>query len=101
LMRSHKEKNMTEMYELNDAELDAVAAGAAANSNAGGVVAAAVAAAIDTLTLDFLNNSLPDFRISVVEGDITVQNLANGNNVGIGVLVNALGLSGLGIGQRQ
>ena len=95
---------MTKMYELNDAELDAVAAGAGAGAGAGGVVAAAVAAAIDTVSIDVLNNSLNnlDLNIEVIEGDIVVQNLANGNNVGIGVLVNALGgPAALGIGQRQ
>jgi len=98
---SNQEKNMSEMYELNDAELDAVAAGAGAGAGAGGVVAAAVAAAIDTIDIDVLNDSLKNFRVSVIEGDVTVENVASGNNVGLGVLVNVLGLSGLGIGQNQ
>lgn len=38
---------MTRMYELNDAELDAVAAGAGAGAAAGGLVALAAAVAVD------------------------------------------------------
>jgi hypothetical protein len=71
------------MYELNDAELDAVAAGANAGAGAGGLVAAAIAAAIDSVDVDVLNNN----KVNVL------NNALNGNktNVGAGVLVNLLG----------
>lgn len=78
---------MTNMYELTGAELDAVAAGANAGNGvgAGGLVAVAlgVAAAIDTIDIDALNNNR-----------VTISNIANGNQVGAGVLVNLLGVAG-------
>jgi hypothetical protein len=81
---------MTKMYELNDAELDAVAAGAGAGAGAGGLVAVAAAIAVDQI--DVLNNSLNNFVVSVLDNNtVTVKNVANGNNVGLGVLINALG----------
>lgn len=88
---------MTKMYELNDAELDAVAAGANAGAGAGGLVAVAVGAAIDTVDIDVLNRSLNNFSVKVdALNNVTVSNIANGNQVGLGVLVNALGISALG-----
>lgn len=84
-------------YELTDAELDAVAAGAGAGAGAGGLVAVAVAAAIDSVDIDVLNNSLNNFTVDVdALNNVTVSNVANGNNVGLGVLVNALGISAIG-----
>jgi hypothetical protein len=71
---------MTKMYELNDAELDAVGAGARSGAAANGLVAVAAAVAADNITVDALNGN-----------KVTVQNIANGNNVGLGVLINALG----------
>ena len=69
--------------ELNDAELDAVAAGASANAGAGGLVAAAIAAAVDNINVSALNNNKVD----------VLNNALNGNktNVGAGVLINLLG----------
>ncbi|HKR84773.1 MAG TPA: hypothetical protein VJS37_11395 [Terriglobales bacterium] len=69
--------------ELNDAELDAVAAGANANAGAGGLVAAAIAAAVDNVNVNVLNNNKVD----------VLNNALNGNktNVGAGVLINLLG----------
>ena len=69
--------------ELNDTELDAVAAGANANAGAGGLVAAAVAAAVDNVNVSVLNNNKVD----------VLNNALNGNktNVGAGVLINLLG----------
>lgn len=86
------------MYELNDTELDAVSAGARAGAGAGGLVAAAVAAAVELtdIEINVLNDSLKNFRISVIEGDVTVENVLSGNNVGLGVLINALGIAGQG-----
>jgi len=80
---------MSKMYELNDAELDAVGAGAGAGAIAGGLVAAAIAAAVDVdnvlnnLDVEVLNNN----KVNVL------NNALNGNktNVGAGVLVNLLG----------
>src|SRR5690242_18708256 len=87
---SQQEYNMTEMYELNDAELDAVAAGAGAGAGAGGLVAVAAAVAVDQINV--LNDALNDNFVPVLSGNtITVENVANHNNVGLGVLINALG----------
>jgi hypothetical protein len=71
------------LYPLYDAELDMVAAGANSNAGAGGLVAAAIAAEIDHVNVDVLNNN----KVSVL------NNALNGNktNVGAGVLVNLLG----------
>jgi hypothetical protein len=81
---------MSKMYELSDAELDAVAAGAGAGAGAGGLVAVAAAVAVDQI--DVLNNSLNNFDVSVLnDNTVVVKNIANGNNVGLGVLINALG----------
>ncbi len=66
--------------ELTNAELDAVAAGANAGAGAGGLVALALAAAVDNVDVDILNNN-----------KVTVQNVANNNQVGAGVLINVLG----------
>lgn len=69
--------------ELSDAELDAVAGGAQSGAGAGGLVAAAISAAVDNVSVDVLNNN----KVSVL------NNSLNGNktNVGAGVLVNLLG----------
>jgi hypothetical protein len=74
---------MTEMYELTDRELDAVAAGASANAGAGGLVAAAIAAAVDNVNVDVLNNNKVDILNNALNGNKT--------NVGAGVLINLLG----------
>jgi len=87
---SQQEYNMTEMYELSGAELDAVAAGAGAGAGAGGLVAIAAAVAVDEINV--LNDSLNDNFVAVLSGnDVTVKNIANNNNIGLGVLINALG----------
>jgi hypothetical protein len=80
---------MKKMYELNDAELDAVAAGAGAGAGAGGLVAAAVAAAVDVTNV--LNN--PNVQVLDNNHVNVLNNALNGNktNVGAGVLVNLLG----------
>jgi len=72
--------------ELNDAELDSVAAGASANAGAGGLVAAAIAAAVDNVNVD-LGPVLSDNKVNIL------NNSLNGNktNVGAGVLVQLLG----------
>jgi hypothetical protein len=69
--------------ELNDAQLDAVAAGASANAGAGGLVAAAIAAAVDNVNVDVLNNNKVDILNNALNGNKT--------NVGAGVLINLLG----------
>jgi hypothetical protein len=69
--------------ELNDAELDAVAAGASANAGAGGLVAAAIAAAVDNVNVDVLNNN----KVNVLNDALN----GNKTNVGAGVLINLLG----------
>lgn len=68
--------------ELADADLDCVAAGAnsGAGAGAGGLVAAALAVAATLEDINILDNN-----------KVTVQNIANGNQVGAGVLINALG----------
>jgi hypothetical protein len=65
--------------ELNETELDAVAAGS--NAGAGGLVAAAIA--IGNVDVNVLNNNKVD----------VLNNALNGNktNVGAGVLINLLG----------
>jgi hypothetical protein len=71
------------MYELNDAELDLVAAGA------GALVALAVAAATD------VNNVLNNNNVQLLNNNKVniLDNSLNGNktNVGAGVLINLLG----------
>jgi hypothetical protein len=81
--------NLSMPVELNDAELDAVAAGANANAGAGGLVAAAVALAVDNLSVDILNGN----KVNVDVLNNSLNNVLNGNktNVGAGVLINALG----------
>ena len=73
---------MNAIYELSDAELDAVSGGQA---NAGGLVAVAVDNVLDNSLngISILNNN----KVSVL------NNSLNGNktNVGAGVLVNLLG----------
>ena len=71
---------MTGMYELSGTELDAVAAGASAVAGAGGLVALAAAVAVDNVNVDILDHNT-----------VIVQNVANNNKVGLGVLVNVLG----------
>ena len=71
---------MTEMYELNDSELDAVAAGAGAVAGAGGLAAIAAAVAVGNVDVSILDNNT-----------VVVNNVANNNKVGLGVLINALG----------
>lgn len=71
------------IYELSDAELDAVAAGARAGAGAGGLVAAAIAAAVDNIDVEVLNNN----KVNVLNDALN----GNKTNVGAGVLVNLLG----------
>ena len=69
------------MYELNDSELDMVTGGAQGNAFAfGGLIAAAVGVA--------------DVTVSAVNGNrVDISNIANGNNVPIGIAVAILGTS--------
>jgi hypothetical protein len=70
------------MYELNDAELDAVTGGAQGNGNAFGLVAAGIGVGVDIGDVTVLNNN-------------TVNILSNGVNVQvpIGVAASILGIS--------
>jgi hypothetical protein len=70
---------MSKMYELSGPELDAVSAGAAAG--AGGLVA--IAAAIDDVNVEVLNNNKVNILNDALNGNKT--------NVGAGVLINLLG----------
>ena len=69
------------MYELIDSELDMVTGGAQGNGNAfGGLIAAAV--------------GVGDVTVSAVNGNrVNISNIANGNNVPIGIAVAILGTS--------
>jgi len=71
--------NLPKITELSDAELDAVAGG---QSNAGGLVAVAV----NIGDVDILKD-----RGIVVNVNDTLNDIANNNKIGVGVLANILG----------
>jgi hypothetical protein len=76
---------MTEMYELNDAELDAVAAGQGNGLGIGGLVGAGVG--IGSISL--LDNA--DRVVSVDHNRVNISDFLNGNAVSLGVAANILG----------
>jgi hypothetical protein len=73
---------LPEMFELSGAELDAVTGGQAVA--AGGLVNLA----LSDINVDILRNA--DINVDVID-DVTLRNIANNNNVGVGVLLNLLG----------
>jgi hypothetical protein len=81
--------NFVQPYELNDAELDLVAAGQARGvAFAAGLVAAAVAAPINVSDIDI------DVRNVLSSNDVDVnvlRNVLNDSNVNIGAILNVLG----------
>ena len=81
--------SLPEMIPLSDAELDLVAGGQAAA--AGGLVNIA----LNVENVDVLRNA----NINVLNG-ITIQDIANNNNVSVGAIIQVLG-GGAAILQRQ
>ena len=81
---------LAEPIELTDAELDLVTGGLALA--AGGLVNLA----LSTGNIDILSNH----GIDVTVGDITIQNIANNNNVSVGAIIQVLG-GGAAILQHQ
>jgi len=75
--------NMPTVMELSDAELDAVAGGAASVA-AGGLVNLALAIG----NIEVLEAA--DINVDIID-DVTVRNVANNNNVSVGALINVLG----------
>jgi hypothetical protein len=75
--------NMPTILELSGADLDAVAGGANSLA-AGGLVNLALS--IDNI--DVLRNA--DINVDVID-NVTLRDIANNNNVGVGALVNILG----------
>jgi len=74
--------NLPEITELTDAELDAVAGGQAAA--AGGLVNVA----LNVENIDILRNA----NIDVIDNvTVTLRDIAQNNNVGVGALINVLG----------
>src|SRR5215469_4013354 len=73
---------LLEPVELTDAELDMVAGGLAL---AGGLVNIPV-----NITLADVN-ILSQHGIDVTVGDISIKNIANNNNIGVGAVIQALG----------
>ena len=81
---------MTKIYELSDAQLDAVAAGALVNGTiGGGLINVQVNDVVDTGNINVLNNSVNNNEI--------VKNVGVGVGVAAGVLGNA-GALGTGRG---
>jgi len=68
--------------ELSGSELDAVAGGQALA--AGGLVNLA----LNVENIDILRNA--NINVDVID-DVTLRNIANNNNVGVGALINILG----------
>jgi hypothetical protein len=81
---------LADPVELTDAELDLVTGGLAVA--AGGLVNLA----LSTGNIDILSNH----GIDVTVGDITIQNIANNNNVSVGAIIQVLG-GGAAILQHQ
>ena len=73
---------LLEPVELTDAELDMVAGGLAL---AGGLVNVPVNISSNTVT------ALSNHGIDVTVSDITIKNIANSNNIGVGAVIQALG----------
>ena len=84
------EMMLLEPVELTDAELDLVTG--AANAVAGFGLAN-VALAIDDVTVEILRNA----HINVLSGNnISLRDIANNNNIGVGVVIQALnGVAGV------
>lgn len=76
---------MAKMYELNDAELDAVAAGAGNGLGIGGLAGVGVGVG----SINLLNNA--SRVVSVDHNQVTISDFANGNAVSLGVAANLLG----------
>lgn len=75
-------QNLPEITELSNAELDAVAGGQAAA--AGGLVNIA----LNVQNVDVLRNA----NIDVIDDvTVTLRDIAQHNNVGVGALINVLG----------
>jgi hypothetical protein len=74
--------NLPKITELSDAELDAVAGGQALA--AGGLANIA----LNVENVDILRNADIDIIDDV---NVTLRNIANNNNVGVGALINLLG----------
>jgi hypothetical protein len=77
---------LSEMFELSDAELDAVAGGQANGNSvaAGGLVNLAVG----PTNVELLRQA----NIDVIDDvTVTLRDIAKNNNVGVGVLLNILG----------
>jgi hypothetical protein len=82
------EQMLLEPVELTDAELDMVGGGLAL---AGGLVNVPVNISQNTV------NVLSQHGIDVTVGDITLKNIANNNNIGVGAVIQALGgVAGVG-----
>lgn len=81
---------LLEPAELTDAELDMVAGGLAV---AGGLVNIPVNISQNDV------NVLSQHGIDVTVGDITVKDIANGNKIGVGAVIQALG-GVAGVAQR-
>jgi hypothetical protein len=77
-------KNLPELTELSDADLDAVAGGQSVA--AGGLANVAV----NVEDVQILNGSLNNIEI-IDDVTVTIRDIAKHNNVGVGVLINALG----------
>lgn len=73
---------LLEPVELTDAELDMVTGGLAI---AGGLVNVPVNISLNDV------NVLSQHGIDVTIGDITVKDIANNNNIGVGAVIQALG----------
>lgn len=84
------DQTLVEPVELTDAELDFVTGGLAV---AGGLVNVPIN--ISQNDVDILSNK----GIVVTVGDITVRDIANNNNVGVGAVIQALG-GVAGVAQR-
>ena len=78
------------MFELSDAELDAVTGG---HVGVGGLVGIG----LNDVNVDVLRNA--DINVDIID-DITVRNVANNNNVSVGAIIQLLG-GGAAILQRQ
>jgi hypothetical protein len=82
--------DLSEITELSDAELDAVAGGHA-------LAAGLVNLALNVENVDVLRNA--DINVDLID-DITIRNVANRNDVSVGAIINVLG-GGNAIFQRQ
>ena len=83
--------NASEIIQLSEAELDAVAGGQAVA--AGGLVNVA----LNDINVDILRNA--NINVDVLNG-LTIKDIANNNNVSVGAIIQVLG-GGAAILQRQ